>query len=97
LPSSGRGGARTLPQTTLSSAARRFTPWGVMATLWSSSETQFKGIFSPSCLAPVADCFVHLHAPHELPGRVTDFAAEMFREPKEGFTHALAVGADADD
>jgi len=50
-----------------------------------------KGYSAHRVLAPVADCFVHLHAPHELPGRVTDFAAEMFREPKEGFNFMLSL------
>jgi tetratricopeptide (TPR) repeat protein len=50
-----------------------------------------KGYSAHRVLAPVADCFVHLHAPHELPGRVTNFAKEMFREPKDGFNFMLSL------
>ncbi|MGE5257527.1 MAG: hypothetical protein ACM3KE_12695 [Hyphomicrobiales bacterium] len=51
-----------------------------------------RGYSAHRVLAPVADCFVHLNAPHELPGRVTNFAKEMFPEPKEGFNFMLSLG-----
>lgn len=50
-----------------------------------------KGGSAHRVITPLADCLVHLHAPHELPGRVTDLTAEMFRDPKETFNFMLSL------
>ena len=50
-----------------------------------------KGYSVHRVIAPLADCLVHLHAPHELPGRVKDLTAEMFRDPKEAFNFMLSL------
>ncbi len=50
-----------------------------------------KGYSAHGVIALVADCLVHLYAPHELPSRVADFTAEMFRGPKESFNFMLSL------
>lgn len=50
-----------------------------------------KGYSAHRVITPVADCVVHLYAPHEVPGRVTDLTAELFREPKEAYNLMLSL------
>ena len=50
-----------------------------------------RGCSAHRVIAPLADCLVHLHAPHELPGRVADLAAEMFQDPKEAYNFMLSI------
>jgi hypothetical protein len=50
-----------------------------------------KGYSVHRVIAPLADCLVHLYAPRELPGRVTDLAAGVFQNPKESFNFMLSL------
>jgi tetratricopeptide (TPR) repeat protein len=50
-----------------------------------------KGYSAHRVIAPLADCLVHLHAPHELPVRVTDLTEGIFQNSKERFNFMLAL------
>jgi len=50
-----------------------------------------KGYSIHRVIAPLADCLVHLHEPHEIAGRVNGLAAEMFQNSKEAFNCMLSL------